>query len=122
MPVPPQTPAPFGNPDAPVDDDEEFEDEGATMVAEIPRELIAAATDETTEAQEERHFREVFDEYVKIRKQCGEPTAGLTFEKFVETLRKNRDTIVSQHGAKTVRFAVYVKAGKAALKATPIKA
>ena len=38
-----------------------------------------------------------------------------------QTLRKNRDTLIQRHGAKRVKFSVYVKDGKAALKANPIK-
>lgn len=102
--------------------DDEDEDEGATMVARVPEELIAqSASTPLGGDDEDRHFREVFEKFVETKKQCGEPTAGLTYEKFVVTLRKNRDQIVSRHGAAKVRFTVYVKAGKAALKATPIR-
>jgi hypothetical protein len=105
----------------PADDDEE--DEGATMVAKVPDELLAQSS-QSIRAQpddEDAHFREVFEKFLETKKQCGEPTAGLTYEKFLVTLRKNRDQIVSRHGARKVRFTVYVKAGKAALKATPIR-
>lgn len=105
----------------PADDDEEEEDEGATTVARIPDELLAksAAVDLNAAADEERHFREVYEKFVETKRECGEPTAGLTYEKFVVTLRKNRDQILSRHGARSVRFTVQVKNGKAALKATP---
>ena len=102
----------------PISDFPEEDEEAQTMVAEVPRELI----DQTTGTDaDERHFREVFDQFVRTKQECGEPTSGLTFDKFVTTLRKNRDQIVSRHGAKTVRFTVYKKDGKAALKATPVK-
>ncbi len=102
--------------------DDEDEDEGATMVARVPEELLAqSATTPLGGDDEDKHFREVFEKFLETKKQCGEPTAGLTYEKFVVTLRKNRDQIVSRHGAQKVRFTVYVKAGKAALKATPIR-
>jgi hypothetical protein len=70
---------------------------------------------------EDAHFREVYDQYVATRKQCGEPIDNLTFEKFGVTLRKTRDQIVEKQGVKFVRFSVQVKEGKAALKAQPIK-
>jgi hypothetical protein len=70
---------------------------------------------------EDAHFKEVYDQYLVVRKECGESIEQLTLEKFLVTLRKNRDQIISKHGAAGVRFAVYVKEGKAALKATPIK-
>lgn len=72
---------------------------------------------------EEGHYRDVYAQYVETRKQCGESTADLTFEKFCVTLRKNRDQILSARSdALGVRFSVYVKDGKAALKAVPTKA
>jgi hypothetical protein len=72
---------------------------------------------------EEAHFREVFEQYLATRQQCGEATQDLTFEKFCVTLRKNRDQILqSRADAAGVRFSVYVKDGKAALKASPTKA
>lgn len=106
------------------DDDGE---DGATMIARVPEALISAsATGQMgalthDAADEEVHFQKVFEEFVAAKKQCGEPTAGFTFDKFVTTLRKNKEQIVTKHGAKGVRFTVYVKDGRAALKATPIK-
>ncbi|MEM9188429.1 MAG: MXAN_5187 family protein [Myxococcota bacterium] len=104
--------------------DDDDDDDGATMVANVPQELLDAAGGPEPDAEQEvdRHFREVFEQFVATKKQCGEPTQGLTFEKFGQTLRKNRDQIISKHGAKSVKFTVYVKEGKAALKATPVKA
>lgn len=112
----------------------------ATKVATIPEELIRASASRTdgnvpvtnipaspppSQAHgangEEGHFQDVFRDFVKTREQCGEPPDGLTFDKFAQKLRKNRDQLVAKYNCKTVRFQVYVKEGKAALKATPIK-
>jgi hypothetical protein len=70
---------------------------------------------------EDQHFRQVYEQYIKTRKECGESVDGIEFEKFLVTVRKNRDQIIAKHNAKAARFTVYVKEGKAALKATPIK-
>ncbi|WP_375772066.1 cell division protein FtsK [Archangium gephyra] len=70
---------------------------------------------------EEQHFQEVFREFAATRDQCGEPNDGLTYDKFVAKLRKNKEQLVQKYACKTVRFQVYVKEGKAALKATPVK-
>jgi len=75
----------------------------------------AAASDEAD------HFREVYADYLTLRKECGESTEGLSYEKFESTLTKTRDQVLSKHPAKGVRFSVYVKEGKAALKAAPVK-
>ncbi len=81
----------------------------------------AAAVGNGAGFDEDAHFREVYEQYVAVRKQCGESTESLTFDKFGMTLRKTRDQIVEKQGVKTVRFSVQVKEGKAALKAQPIK-
>jgi hypothetical protein len=73
------------------------------------------------EAGEEAYFRSVFDEFVALKAKCGEPTAGLTYGKFVDKLRKNQDELMAKPGTVGVKFSVYVKDGKAALKATPVK-
>ncbi|MCY1032696.1 cell division protein FtsK [Corallococcus sp. BB11-1] len=120
-----------------------------TRVAAIPRELLQASTRPTSEAipmppprnsglqaiplpgagntaaaaalQEEQHFQDVFREFVTTRERCGELADGLTYDKFVQKLRKNKEQLVTKYACKTVRFQVYVKEGKAALKATPVK-
>jgi hypothetical protein len=67
------------------------------------------------------YFKQVFDQFVSTKKSCNEPTTGLTYEKFAEKLAKNRDDLIVKTGCRRVRFTVYVKDGKAALKATPVK-
>ncbi len=90
------------------------------MVARVPEELLAAAA-ASKPSEEEQHFREVFEQFVALKKQSGESTVGLTFDKLATTLRKNAGAIKAKHGVSRVRFTVYEKNGKAALKATPVK-
>lgn len=71
----------------------------------------------TPEQIEEEHWHQVYEEFLKVRAQCGEPTSNLTYDKFVEKLRKSRNQVMEKQNTKTVRFQVYVKDGKAALKA-----
>lgn len=71
---------------------------------------------------EQRDWRSLYGAFVELKQQCGEPTEGFTYDKFEMTLRKNRDTLIAEHGAKRVKFSTYVKDGKAALKATPVRA
>ncbi|GHG81124.1 MXAN_5187 family protein [Comamonas sp. JC664] len=120
-----------------------------TRVAAIPRELLqASARPPTSDAipmpaprpaaaqaaiplpglgnsavalSDEQHFQDVFREFVSTRERCGEAADGLTYDKFVQKLRKNKEQLVQKYACKTVRFQVYVKEGKAALKATPVK-
>lgn len=115
----------------------------ATRVAAVPQELLqASASSMPANAgasavarplggvpsvaapavdPEEQHFHDVFQEFVATRARCGEPSEGVTYDKFVAKLRKNRDQLVQKYACRTVRFQVYVKEGKAALKATPVK-
>ncbi len=72
-------------------------------------------------SDEERHFQEVFRDFVSTREKCREPADGLTYDKFKAKLLKNKEQLVAKYQCKTVRFQVYVKDGKAALKATPVK-
>ena len=95
----------------------------APAVVKPPPPVPAATAAQSPADAEAAHFRAVFEQYVATRRQCGETTAELTFDKFVVTLRKNRDQIMnSRPDAASVRFSVYVKEGKAALKASPTKA
>jgi hypothetical protein len=95
------------------------EHEDATTVSQVPQEVLARASGELN--AEEAEWPTVFDEFLRTKKQCKEPTEGLTFDKFKQTLRKNRDALVARHNCKRVKFTVYVKDGRASLKATPIK-
>jgi len=70
---------------------------------------------------EEQHVSTVYDEFVATKKQCGESVAGLTLDKFRLRLQENRNSLMARHACRTVRFSVYVKDGKAALRASPIK-
>ncbi len=121
-----------------------------TRVAAIPRELLqASARPPTSDAipmpaprpagaaqaaiplpgaansavalSDEQHYQEVFRDFLSTRERCGEAADGLTYDKFVQKLRKNKEQLVQKYACKTVRFQVYVKEGKAALKATPVK-
>ncbi len=82
--------------------------------------------DEAPTITDERHaeksyFEQVYEEFIALKKVCGEPTENLTFERFAKKLRKNEDALISKHACKSVKFQVYEKDGKAALKASPVK-
>jgi hypothetical protein len=89
--------------------------------ADAPSSGGGAAAGWGGETSELAEWRQVYQDFVELKQQCGESTDGFTYDKFEATLKKNRDTLMSRHGAKRVKFSVYVKEGKAALKATPIK-
>jgi hypothetical protein len=107
-------------PNALLDDYDGFDHpEENTQVKHVPQSLIAASAPE--EDGEEIHFRQVFEKFLATQEQCGAPTNGLTFEKFVRKLDSARSQVMKRHNASAVRFTVYVKDGRAALKASPVK-
>ncbi|MBX3187659.1 MAG: hypothetical protein KF819_11615 [Labilithrix sp.] len=113
------SPAPFppqgGPAKAPKDEDEQ------TMVAQPSADLIAATGGHAAANDPAAEWHQVYEEFLRTKRECGEPTEGLTFEKFQQTLKKNRDALMQRHGCKRVKFSVYVKEGRASLKATPVR-
>jgi hypothetical protein len=98
------------------------EEDEATMVAQPAADLIAAASGANPAvADPAAEWHAVYEEFIRTKRDCGEPTDGLTFEKFQQTLKKNRDALMQRHGCKRVKFSVYVKEGRASLKATPVR-
>lgn len=69
----------------------------------------------------EPEWTQVYEDFVRIKQDCGEAVEGFTFERFTQTLRKNRDTLMREHGVQHVQFSAYVKQGRAALKAKPVR-
>ena len=71
--------------------------------------------------EEEAHFQRVFEEYLALRARCGESTSSVAADRFFAKLRSNRDQLIAKYSCRTARFSVYVKDGKAAIKATPVR-
>ncbi|MFL5370416.1 MAG: MXAN_5187 C-terminal domain-containing protein [Myxococcales bacterium] len=76
------------------------------------------------EAQEsnadEAHFRETFERFLELRRETGE-ASNVSYEKFAAKLRRNREELMERHHAKGVRFSVYLKDGRAAIKASALR-
>jgi hypothetical protein len=72
-------------------------------------------------AELDPEWTQVYHEFVRIKQDCGEAVEGFTFERFTTTLRKNRDALMREHGVQHVQFSAYVKQGRAALKAKPVR-
>jgi hypothetical protein len=117
------TPAPDDPPTRPnamLDDYAGFDDpQDNTQVKHVPQSLLEASA--PAAQGEETHFREVFDQFVATQKECGASVSGLTFDKFARKLHAAREQVMKRHDAASVHFTVYVKEGRAALKASPVK-
>jgi hypothetical protein len=118
-PPPPKlgAPPPFPGSNAKLLKDEDEQ----TMVAQPSADLISAASGANPAFDPASEWPQVYEEFIRTKRECGEPTDGLTFEKFQLTLKKNRDALIQRHGCKRVKFSVYVKEGRASLKATPVR-
>jgi len=114
------TPSPLDSVPSSNDMDDDDEDD-KTEIAGVPEELLMASQRDEIPEDEETYFRQIFERFVETKRQCGEQTDNLRFERFSQTLRRNRDALIDRYGCRTVRFQVYIKEGKAALKATPVR-
>jgi hypothetical protein len=82
----------------------------------------APVTPASPAEEEESHWRTVFEDFLRVRGQTGEPAAAqVSYDRFRTKLVKNRDQLVQKYNCRTVRFQVYVKEGKAAVRATPVR-
>jgi hypothetical protein len=96
------------------------EDETEQLHLPIPPGRPLTTSDRGAAAAELAEWHAVFNDFVSLKEQCGESTAGFSYEKFEQTLKKKSEQLCAQHSAKRVKFSVYEKEGKAALKASPI--
>jgi len=112
LPRPPGRPG--GSPAALLDSTLSSED------SSVARRLPSPPTRDGGAAAELAEWHAVFQDFVSLKQQCGESTDGFSYEKFEQTLKKKNEELLTRHGAKRVKFSVYVKEGKAALKASPI--
>ncbi len=72
------------------------------------------------EADEQRQWREVFEQFVARRRECGEAVDDVTWDRFSSTLQKSRAEVVSRARSRSALFTVVVKDGRAAVKAAPL--
>jgi hypothetical protein len=70
---------------------------------------------------DEAHFEDTYRQFIELRRETGEPADKVSYEKFVAKLRKNREELLAKHSARGVRFSVYLKDGRAAIKASAIR-
>jgi hypothetical protein len=71
-------------------------------------------------ADEEAHLRETFDKFLAMRAETGE-SVHLSYDRFATKLRQNRDQLLARGNVRGVRFTVYKKDGRAAIKASAIR-
>ncbi len=92
----------------------------ARAMEDLPTQDMVNDQKTTAVDEWEGHVRAVFAEYIETRARGNESIAGLTLDKFRQKLDANRQAIIEKHRCRSARFTVYVKDGKAALKASPL--
>jgi hypothetical protein len=90
---------------------------GITAIEDV---LAPGATESGEISLVDDSFRALFEEFVALKRQCGESTANVIYEKFASKMRASRDSLMAKHGCEEVKFQVYVREGKAAVKAKPV--
>jgi hypothetical protein len=69
---------------------------------------------------DEAHLRETFDKFMALRAETGE-AGNLSYDRFAAKLRQNREQLLARGNVRAVRFTVYKKDGRAAIKASALR-
>ncbi|APR99856.1 MXAN_5187 family protein [Pajaroellobacter abortibovis] len=69
--------------------------------------------------QENPAWRPLYEEFLVIRHQCGEPTQGLTFGEFCRALYQEQALLMAKYRCQKVLFSSSIQNGRAVLKAVP---
>jgi hypothetical protein len=67
----------------------------------------------------ESRLRGVYQAYVEAKKKCNEDTTQLSFDQVAASLRKQVPELLVRHRAQDVEYRVFVKDGRAVLRAVP---
>ncbi len=81
---------------------------------EVDDDELPTIADDTSRAS--AYFEKISQEFMTMRKKCGESTESPIFECFSKRLQKIHDAQIAKHSCSSAKFQVYEKAGKAALK------
>ncbi len=97
----------------------------SAMRHEAGREVTGIAkTPKAVSEKDEAYFEAVYRDFLKLRRACGEvldPTDDRReYRRFRNKLMFTREQLIERFGCRDVRFRVYTKDGKAALKASPV--
>jgi len=62
----------------------------------------------------------LYDQFVSTRRECGESVDSVSFAGFKRKISKTETAVKDRFECDEVRFEIYVKGGRAAIKATPV--
>lgn len=64
----------------------------------------------------DKETREIYNQYVQARRQAGESTANITYDKLAKSLQTQRQTLKKKHGDRNVDFEVVTKNGRTMIR------
>jgi hypothetical protein len=67
----------------------------------------------------EARLRSVYRAYVEAKRRCNEDTTRLSFDAVASSLKRQVPELLERHNARDVEYRVFVKDGKAILRAVP---
>ena len=67
----------------------------------------------------ETRLRSVYRAYVEAKRRCNEDTTRLSFDAVVASLKRQVPELLERHNVRDVEYRVFVKDGKAILRAVP---
>ncbi len=84
-----------------------------------PDPVVHIAGTQPPDPLSENRLRSVYRAYVEAKRRCNEDTARLSFDAVVASLKKQVPELLQRHNARDVEYRVFVKDGKAVLRAVP---
>ena len=81
--------------------------------------IAGARASEKLDPLSEARLRGVYQAYVEAKKQCKEDTTQLSFDQVAASLRKQVPELLVRHRVQDVEYRVFVKDGRAVLRAVP---
>jgi hypothetical protein len=81
--------------------------------------IAGARAGEKLDPLSESRLRGVYQAYVEAKKRCNEDTTKLSFDQVAASLRKQVPELLVRHRAQDVEYRVFVKDGRAVLRAVP---
>ena len=84
-----------------------------------PEPQIHIAGTEPPDPLSENRLRGVYRAYVEAKRRCNEDTTRLSFDAVVASLKRQVPELLERHNARDVEYRVFVKDGKAILRAVP---
>lgn len=106
--VPPAKPGPAAQPGSP-----------PAPPPEALEPVIHIAGTPPPEPLSENRLRSVYRAYVDAKRRCNEDTTRLSFDAVAASLKKQVPELLQRHNARDVEYRVFVKDGKAVLRAVP---